>query len=266
MNNYSPIRFATITMLTLVACTISARCQTTKFKDDRWYDNKKYGIKYYDHPVIEPAEVILTADRLEAHLGSQTVSYAIKKVEEMPKRFLTEYTVEDGEGKQSSIVIRKGGETRDGRERIMIWATDWILLTALTNIEPQGYQFPGDPKIDLAEARASVVGYYEIMGYGNDLAQCLRDMKMDLRPDNTGTWSAGEAAGCTKSEMSYKWKLDEVIVRGKRVLTLFFIAGLDSREFVVQEITKKRLLLKGDFPSGDSTIPVDIEMSRTRKK
>jgi hypothetical protein len=266
MKHCPPIRFAALTLLASVAFSISARSQTTKFKDDRWYDNKKYGTKFYDHPVIEPAEVILTPERLEAHLGSQNFSYAIKKVEEMPKKFLTEYTVEDGDGKQSSIVVRKGGATRDGRDRIMIWATDWILLTALTNIDPQGYQFPGDPKINLTEARADIVGYYEIMGYGNELAQCLRDMKVDLLPDNSGSWWAGMAEGCTKSEMAYKWKLDEVVVGGKRVLMLFFVAGLDSQEFKVTEITRKRLLLRGEFRSGDSTAPVDIELFKTKKK
>lgn len=284
------MKFKRLLSICLLFTSFTSYSQVTTFKDSRWFDYKTNTSSFYRKPNNQPAEVRVTADSLIATLGSTTLRCKIMKATELPKEFKTKYLV-DLNGDEKTIFIARTNEANlGGPDRTVAMVNgygEWYVFAPLTSITPAGYVFPGEPKSDIAEARENIVGYYEFMtmsfmspkdinkdgkastSYAEELNECQQDLLIDLAADNTGSWAEGSRTkNCKQYEQSFKWRLEDVIVKGKRVMTLFFDAGLDSKQFVVKELTRGRLVISGDFKLGteDSTIPGSLELSRKKKK
>lgn len=250
----------------------------TSFKDNRWFDEKKYS-DFYSNPIREDAEIVVSSDSIIAHLGSKTTRYAIKSVKQIPKNAKTEYTVENN-GKATTIYIRKTGEQFLGRPRTVAWIASreegWIVLVPLRNINPQGWLFAGDPKIDVEAERAKIPGYYvfSTMKSGSNVAiqmnDCQQDLQIELLPDNSGTWWYGQhGKDCKKSAETFKWKLTEEVVNSERVMMLSLFADSDSNQYTVVELTKGKIVLEGEFNLGmniDTTTTGLLELTKAKKK
>lgn len=262
----------------------------TSFKDNRWFDEKRYS-DFYSNPIREEAEIVISSDSIIAHLGSKTTRYAIKSVKEIPKSSKTEYAVENN-GNATTIYIRKTGEQFLGRPRTVAWIASreegWIVLVPLKNINPQGWLFAGDPKIDIEAERVKIPGYYVFAtmksGSKEDIKKdkmattnwsikmndCQQDLQVELLPDNTGTWWYGQnAKDCKKSAETLKWKLTEEIVNSERVMILSLFADGDANQYTVVELTKGKMVLKGEFNLGmdiDTTTTGFLELTKSKKK
>jgi hypothetical protein len=268
--------------------------QTTSFKDNRWFDYKKYSSNFYSKPVHEPAEVIVSQDSIIAHLGSKVMRYRIKGVTDVATKNKSsrEYTAESN-GTELTISISRTMETYFGKKRRIAWisgGTDgWIVMSPLTSITPVGYLFPGDAKIDIEAERARIVGYYvydlmrkvDAEAYRNagatsyDLLiwtddKCKKDVQIELRADNTGTWWIGHTAkGCTdKVEQNFKWKLEHVVVEGRQAMMLTLTSD-ETNQYIIDELTDKKLALGGEFRiagADDSTSDAYLVLTKKKKK
>ena len=267
--------------------------QTTSFKDNRWFDYKKYTTNFYSKPVHEPAEVIVSQDSIIAHLGTKVMRYKIKGVTEVATKNKSsrEYTAESN-GTELNISISRTMETYFGKKRRIAWisgGTDgWIVMSPLTSITPIGYLFPGDAKIDIEAERARIVGYYdyELMrkvdaeayrnaNYSYNLQiwtddKCEKDVQIELRADNTGTWWIGHTAkNCTKKEeQTFKWKLDHVVVEGRQAMMLT-LTGDETNQYIIDELTDKKIALGGEFRiagADDTTSDAYLVLSKKKKK
>jgi hypothetical protein len=154
---------------------------------------------------------------------------------------------------------------------------EWYVFSPLSSIIPIGYVFPGEPKINISEEREKIPGYYDFSAvtFPNKadaykaVSDCQQDILIDLGADNKGSWAQGtRAKNCKKEEQSFTWRLEDVLIKGKHTLMLFFDAGLDSKEFLVTELTKSKLEITGDFRFGsdDSTMPASLELKKKKKK
>jgi hypothetical protein len=273
----------------LIFLSFQSFSQVTSFKDNRWFDAKKPGNRLYSKSISQSSEALVSTDSIVVSLGNTVLRYKIKKINEVPKRFTTIYTV-DFNGQEKSITIARLNEDNIGgpdRSAALIYLDnfqDWIMIVPITNI-PLGYVFPGEEKIE--DALEKIVSYYEFMtmdfkrnvdinkdgkatnDYSTELNDCQRDLAIELAADKTGTWSQGaKAKDCKKYEQSFKWKLQYVPVRGHRRLVLYIIAGLDSKEFIVTDLTNGRMVIAGDFNfgTGDTTEDASLELSKKKRK
>lgn len=268
--------------------------QTTSFKDNRWFDFKKYGNSFYSKPVHEQAEVIVSDDSIIAHLGSKVIRYKIKGVTDVTTKNKNsrEYKVENN-GTELIISISRTNEEYMGKKRKVAWISGgtegWIVLAPLTSITPLGYLFPGDVKIDIEAERARLVGYYSFdmlrrvdaeafqkagaTSYNLQIwidDNCQKDIQIEFRSDNTGTWWYGNTAkSCTNTaEQNFKWKLEQVIKEGQQAMMLTLTSD-DSNQYVIDELTDKKLSLGGEFRLGgdsDTTTNAYLVLSRKKKK
>jgi hypothetical protein len=269
--------------------SLNAAAQVTTFKDTRWFDYKTNTSSMYRKPVNQPATVVISADSIIASLGTTVHRFKVKSVTESPKSFNTKYVV-DMDGQEKTIFVARVNEANmGGPDRLVAMINgygEWYVFAQLTNIRPQGYLFPGEPKINIEEEKAKVAGYYEFMtlgftrtvdlnkdgkfsnSYSDELNDCQRDILIDLGEDGTGSWAQGTTGkDCPKFEQAFTWKLEQVLIKGRRELMLFLNADLDSKQFIVKEVTKGRLVIKGEFRfGGDSTEDATLELSRKKKK
>jgi hypothetical protein len=267
---------------------------TTSFKDNRWFDYKKYSNNFYSKPVHEQAEVIVSADSIITHLGSKIIRYKIKGVTDIATKNKSsrEYKVENN-GAELTISISRTKETYFGKDRKIAWisgGTDgWIVMVPLTSITPVGYLFPGDAKIDIEAERARIVGYYDyelmrrvdaeayeragansyhLLIWTDD--KCKKDVQIELRADNTGTWWYGNTAkACpNKAEQNFKWKLEHVVHEGRQAMMLTLTSD-ESNQYIIDQLTDKKLSLRGEFRIGDNddtTSDGYLVLSKKKKK
>jgi hypothetical protein len=289
------MRNSVVILLFFIVVSQQSIGQTTSFKDNRWFDYKKHGSSFYSKPVHEQAEVIVSEDSIIAHLGSKIIRYKVKGVTELATKHKSsrEFKTESN-GAEQTISISRTMETYFGKKRRIAWISGgedgWIVLVPLTSITPLGYLFPGDAKIDIATERARIVGYYdyELMrkvdaeAYRNADAgsvyglqiwtddKCKKDVQIELRADNTGTWWHGHTAkNCTnKTEQIFKWKLEHVVVEGRQAMMLTLASDGESNQYVIDELTDKKLALGGEFrlDDGDTTSDAFLVLSRKKKK
>jgi len=275
--------------LCLLSASLSAAAQTTTFKDTRWFDYKTNQGSMYRKPINQPATVVVSADSIIATLGTTVHRFKVKSVSES-RDFKTKY-VTDLDGQEKIIFVSRVNEANMGgpdRNVAMISGNgEWYVFAQRTNIRPQGYLFPGEQKINIEEEKARIAGYYEFMGMGfprkvdynkdgvftdnpsEELSDCQRDILIDLGEDGNGSWAQGSRVNnCTKSEQAFKWKLEQVLVKGVPQLMLILGDDIDSKQFIVKEVTRGRLLISGDFRFGndDSTAAGTLELSRKKKK
>jgi hypothetical protein len=282
-----------VLILFFILCWNQSIGQTTSFKDNRWFDYKKNPSNFYSKPIHQPAEVIVSQDSIIAHLGSNIIRYKIKSVAdiEAKNKSTREYKV-DKNGTEMTISISRSKETYFGKERRIAWLAGgedgWIVLVPLTSITPIGYLFPGDPKIDIAAERTRIVGYYDYdlmrrvdaeayrrSGGSYDQQiwtddKCKKDVQIEFRPDNTGTWWYGHTAkNCTnKTEQNFKWKLEHVVAEGRQTMMLTIVSD-ETNEYMIDELTDKKLSLGGQFridDKDDTTNDGYLVLSKKKKK
>jgi len=267
--------------------------QTTTFKDNRWFDYKKYP-NFYSNPIREQAEVIVSADSMIVHLGSKVIRYKVKGVTDVSTKTKStrEFTVEIN-GAEATVAISRTMEEYFGKKRQIAWIQGggWIVMVPLTAITPIGYLFPGDVAIDIDAERTRIVGYYDydLMRRVNaeeykraDAAssyglliwtddKCKKDIQIELRADGTGTWWYGQTAkNCPKKEeQAFKWKLEQVVDEGRRAMMLTLTADVEANQYIIDELTDKKLTLKGEFNIGDekdTTTEAYLALSKKKKK
>jgi hypothetical protein len=278
--------------LLLILISIQSSAQTTSFKDNRWFDYKKYP-SFYDHPIHEQAEVIVSADSLIVHLGSKVLRYKVKGVTDVSTKNKSsrEFKVDD-HGTEATVAISRTMEDYFGKRRQIAWINGdgWIIMVPLTAITPVGYLFPGDVAIDISAERTRIVGYYDYdfmrrlsaeeykradasRAFNSFITfddKCKKDIQIDLRADGTGTWWSGQTAkDCAKKEeQAFKWKLEQVVMEGRRAMMLTLTADVETNQYIIDELTDKKLTLKGEFniDEKDTTSEAYLSLSRKKKK
>jgi len=276
--------------LLLLFVSIQLLAQTTSFKDNRWFDYKKYP-NFYSNPIREQAEVIVSADSLIVHLGSKVLRYKVKGVTDISTKTKSsrEFKVDEN-GAEATVAISRTQEDYFGKRRQIAWiqGNGWIVMVPLTAITPIGYLFPGDVAIDIGAERTRIVGYYDydlmrrvnaeeykraggsynLLIWTDD--KCRKDVQIELRADGTGTWWYGQTAkNCTnKEEQDFKWKLEQVVDEGRRAMMLTLTADVESNQYVIDELTDKKLTLRGEFnisDEKDTTSEGYLSLSRKKK-
>ena len=279
--------------LLLVFVSFQLFGQTTSFKDNRWFDYRKYP-DYYRNPIREQAEVIVSADSMIVHLGSKVIRYKVKGVTDVSTKNKSsrEFKV-DYKGTEVTISISRTLEDYMGKRRKIAWiqGNGWIVMVPLTAITPLGYLFPGDVAIDIEAERTRIVGYYDydlmrsvdaetykhadaassysLLIWTDD--KCKKDIQIELRADGTGTWWYGQTAkNCPKKEeQTFKWKLEQVVDEGRRAMMLTLTADVEANQYIIDELTDKKLTLRGEFNIGDekdTTTTAYLSLSRKKKK
>jgi len=255
---------------------------TTVFGGYKWYDLVKD--PNYSKENKSKSEVVVSADSIKVVMNNQTFRYSVKSVKEIPKEFTTEYTVEMN-GKPELISIRKASA---GVANITDSNKSWLVVSKVEGITPLGYQFPGEPRIDLEAERTKLPGFYKFVtmsfsrkidinrdgiattSYADELSACQQDVQIEFFADNTGTWSEGQTKeACKKSETKFKWELKDMFVKAEHVLTLVLkMDEFDINTYRVKELTKGGLEIIGEFNFGteDSTVEAGLYLWKVKKK
>lgn len=278
----------------LVFISFQLSAQTTSFKDNRWFDYKKYP-NFYRNPIHEQAEVIVSADSMIVHLGSKVIRYKVTGVTDVSTKNKSsrEFKVEGNGVVATTVAISRTVEEYFGKKRQIAWiqGDGWIVMVPLTAIIPIGYLFPGDVAIDIAAERTRIVGYYDYDFMRRLSAEeykradasnafnsfitfndkCRKDIQIELRADGTGTWWYGQTTkNCPKKEEQvFKWKLEQVADDGRRAMMLTLTADVETNQYIIDELTDKKLTLRGEFnidEEKDTTSEAYLSLSRKKKK